>query len=213
MMTDLKTPRQILLYPCNIVGYIRLIWLFATIGTVALYQLNGLEPSFWLRFWLSIGLLIDILLLDILDGYLARKYGHVTKFGAVFELTIDLLSHTVLWVLSGLAIGPLFMAIEWTTGLLIAIFSFMPDNAWKTILSEQGPWFARVYFARSGGVNIINNYGNAGHLVFPLAYFTFQTFTPLHIVALPGLLMFEIVSLYMIYTFVKLLLEMERDNV
>ena len=207
-----KPNTKILLYPCNIVGFIRLIWLLATVGYVAISRAYGIEPPFWVRFWLGIGLLFDVLILDIVDGYLARRFNHTTKFGAVFELVLDLLGHTGVWYLSGLAIAPLFVASEWLTGAFIAIFVFVPNDSWKKLLHENGPWFVRIYFIRPKGVRVINNYSNAAHFIFPAAYFVFQEWNGLHNITILGLIMFEVVSLYMIYTFVMQLLILENPD-
>ncbi len=214
-MSDQTLPKPntaILWYPCNLVGYFRLFWLFATVGFIVFMQATGGEPSFWLRFWLAIGLIFPVLLLDILDGWLARRLNHTTKFGGVFELIIDLLSHTSVWVLSGMEIAPLFIAIEWTTGIFIAIFTFVPNDSWKVLLKEKGPLFVRLYYARPTGINILNNYANAAHFAYPIALFVFQEFTAINWLALPGLIIFELVSLYMIYTFVLQILIMEEPK-
>ena len=150
---------HILLYPCNIVGYIRVLGLFAVVGIVLYNQYFGVEMGVLFRFGLAMTLFANLLLLDILDGYLARKYGHTTKFGAVFELTIDLLTHTSVWFLSGLALAPLFISIEWTCGLFIAVFVLSPDESWKEHLKHEGPWLVRMYWGRSA-VNLLNNYSN-----------------------------------------------------
>jgi len=202
---------HILLYPCNVVGYVRLLGLVVILGVVLFFEANGREMGVLFRFGLAIALLIDSLILDIVDGYLARKLGHATKFGAVFELAIDLITHTTVWFLSGLTIAPLFIIIEWTCGLFIAVFILSPDESWKIYLREKGPWLVRVYWARPS-INLLNNYSNAAHFVYPMTWFVFGEFNLLSGMALPGLIIFELVSLYMIYVFTLSLLEMEQGT-
>jgi phosphatidylglycerophosphate synthase len=146
------------------------------------------------------------LILDVVDGYLARKLGHVSNFGALFELTIDLLSHTFVWLLSGLAIAPIFIALEWTTGLYIAAFATRPSRSWKTTLVESGPWLVRLYW-QPMRPNLVTGYSNVAHFIFPVSLFVFGRLTWLGYLALPGLIIFEVVSIYMIIAFVKLLVD------
>ena len=196
---------NILLYPCNIVGYVRLAMLAAAIIIVGVYAGLDWEMSVPLRFAIAVWLGLSLLLLDVIDGYLARKYGHETTFGSLFELTIDLLTHTFVWVLSGLAVAPLFIALEWAAGLYVAAFAMRPDDSWKNTLIEKGPWLMRIYWRRTRGINWLSVYGNIAHFIFPINLFVFGTLNWIGIVSLPGLVVFELVTIYMIYVFLKLL--------
>ncbi len=196
---------NILLYPCNIIGYVRLAMLVATIILIAIYKNFHWDMSLALRFGIAIWLALSLLVLDVVDGYLARKFDHVTTFGALFELTIDLLSHTFVWTLSGLTIAPLFIALEWTAGLYAAAFTMRPDESWKNTLIEKGPWLMRVYWQRTSSINWLSVYSNIAHFLFPISLFVFSSFTWLSLVSLPGLIIFEVVTLYMVYVFLRLL--------
>ena len=81
---------NILLYPCNVVGYIRLAMLVIAVAMVGFYNYAGWQIGWELRLGIGVWLFFCLLILDLIDGYLARKLGHVTKFGALFELTLDL---------------------------------------------------------------------------------------------------------------------------
>lgn len=51
----------------------------------------------WMKLWaLFIALYLFALASDYIDGVIARKRGHVTKFGAVFDPVVDKLLHIVL---------------------------------------------------------------------------------------------------------------------
>ena len=203
---------NILLYPCNIVGYVRLAMLITAIVLVGIYAGFEWNMSVLLRFGIAVWLGLSLLLLDVIDGYLARKYGHETTFGSLFELTIDLLTHTFVWTLSGLAIAPLFIALEWTAGLYVAAFAMRPDDSWKNTLIEKGPWLMRVYWRRTSGINWLSVYSNTAHFVFPVSLFVFSTLNWIGYVSLPGLVVFEVVTVYMIYVFLKLLVVEGRKS-
>ncbi|MEM7344729.1 MAG: CDP-alcohol phosphatidyltransferase family protein [Chloroflexota bacterium] len=198
-------PPNILLYPCNLVGYGRLILLAGMAGIVYGYHWLGLTLGSNHRWGIAGGLFVTVLLLDIADGYLARKLGHATKFGAILDFTIDLLNHTFVWVLSGLSLAPLIIAIEWTAGLLVATFIREPTHHWKATLLQAGPGLVRVYF-QPMRLNLLNVYSNLAHFAFPISLFVAGQITWLSYLMLPGLLVFELVTLYMIYTFLKILI-------
>lgn len=195
---------NILLYPCNIVDYTRLAMLLLAVGLVAIYTTAGWPMGEGLRWGIAVWLAVSLLLLDMVDGHLARKLGHTTQFGTLFELTLDLLSHTFVWTLSGLAVAPLLIALEWTVGLYIAAFAMRTDTRWKSTLAEQGPWLVRLYW-RPMRINWLNGYSNVGHFIFPISLFVFQTPMWLSYLALPGMILFEVVSAYMLLTFMTIL--------
>lgn len=195
---------NILLYPCNIVDYTRLAMLILAVIVVSTTHVTGWQMSWGLRLGLGLWLAFGVLVLDVVDGHLARKLGHTTKFGALFELMVDLLSHTFVWFLSGLAVAPFLIALEWAVGLHIAAFTMRTDASWKTTLTEQGPWLVRLYW-RPARVNWLNGYSNIGHFVFPISLFVFEAPMWLSYLALPGMVMFEAVSAYMLVTFMKIL--------
>jgi hypothetical protein len=178
--------------------------LIIAVVIVSFYPMLG----WWMRFGIAVWLFICLLILDLIDGHLARKLGHVTKFGTLFELTLDLLTHTVVWTLSGLFFAPFLIALEWTVGLHIAAFSLHPTENWKNILVQEGPWLVRVYF-KPMQVNLLNDYSNVAHFVFPMTLFVSGTVNWISYLMLPGLIIFEVVSVYMLYTFMKILLVKE----
>ncbi len=199
-----KQPR-ILLYPCNVVSFIRLAMLIVAAAVVAAAHSSGGQLSLALRWGIAIWMAVSLLILDVVDGHLARRLGHETKFGALFELTVDLLSHTFVWTLSGLAVAPLLIALEWSVGLHIAAFIARPNAHWKITLAERGPWLVRLYW-RPMRMNLLNGYSNVAHFIFPVSLFVFAGPMWLSYLALPGLVIFEAVSAYMLLTLMQILI-------
>ncbi|WP_372365137.1 CDP-alcohol phosphatidyltransferase family protein [Candidatus Uabimicrobium sp. HlEnr_7] len=200
---------KILLYPCNILGYIRLVMLLCAVVFLYLYHHNNWTLGYELRFAVAIWIFIGPAAIDAIDGYFARKYQHCTKFGALFELTIDMLVHTVVWSISGLKIAPLIIVFEWVVALYVAAFTLYKDTSWKNMLATQGPWLLRVYY-KPMKYNIFCEYCNLAHFVFPIVFFVCGSMTTLSYIALPGIIVYEIVSFGMLCLFIKLLL---NDNV
>lgn len=61
-------------------------------------------------------LLLLIIALDGLDGYVARRRGEATRFGAIFDIAVDRVVENVLWVvLAHLGLIPVWVAIVFVT--------------------------------------------------------------------------------------------------
>ncbi|XP_042232790.1 uncharacterized protein LOC121873333 isoform X2 [Homarus americanus] len=92
---------MVLLYIPNIVGYIRLFLLLLA------FMYLRVSPTLFVVFYsMSITL-------DGFDGYIARKLGQCSLFGAWFDVVLDNLSRGLLWI----NIHPilyLVSAVEWT---------------------------------------------------------------------------------------------------
>ncbi|MDH5409983.1 MAG: CDP-alcohol phosphatidyltransferase family protein [Alphaproteobacteria bacterium] len=88
----------------NFITFIRLILLF-----VLVLSIYWADPS-WQR--ANLPLLIFIMLLDALDGWVARKFNESSLFGAVFDIAADRIVETVLWVvLAHIGLVPIWAAI------------------------------------------------------------------------------------------------------
>lgn len=74
----------------NLITIGRLLLLFATIGLI--YT----RSHTWLL--ISILLLIVVFLSDALDGYVARRFGTTTEFGAVLDIAGDRVVENALWI-------------------------------------------------------------------------------------------------------------------
>lgn len=66
-------------------------------------------------------LLLLVIALDALDGWVARRRGESSAFGAVFDIAVDRVVEAVLWlVLADLGLVPIWVAILFITrGLLV----------------------------------------------------------------------------------------------
>ena len=187
-------------YPCMIVGYVRL-------GLLAL----ALLVSFWAegdwRLKIGVGCIIALSYsLDLLDGYLARKYNQVTHVGSLFDLTIDLTTHTVVWLRSGFYLAGLLVVLEWSTGLFIAAVSSRPESHWKSNFTTARPRLIQAYFQR-GQHNWLSAYGNIAHGLFPLVWYLGLTHPIFYLLVTPGALLYEIVTIYMLYAMAQVLAE------
>jgi len=61
-------------------------------------------------------LLLLIIALDGLDGYVARRRGETSRFGAIFDIAVDRVVENVLWVvLAHLGLIPVWVAIVFVT--------------------------------------------------------------------------------------------------
>lgn len=142
-MRDLGLPFDLtpLRYPCNWVGAVRLLLLAAAVG---LHLSAANAPSTRLA---VIALLAAVGLLDLLDGYLARRLGQVSRLGTGLDFLTDQSAHTALWLAAaGTAAVPL-MALEWLTGLAILRCTLRQETHWKELLLANGDALIRAYFS------------------------------------------------------------------
>ena len=88
----------------NLVTLSRLVLLFALVGMI--YW----APPAW-QLW-NLPLLVLIMLMDALDGIVARAFGESSLFGATFDIAADRVVETVLWVVLGhIGLVPIWAAI------------------------------------------------------------------------------------------------------
>ena len=88
----------------NFITFMRLILLF-----VLVLSIYWADPS-WQR--ANMPLLFFIMVLDALDGWVARKFNESSLFGAVFDIAVDRIVETVLWVvLAHIGLVPVWAAI------------------------------------------------------------------------------------------------------
>lgn len=199
---------RILLYPCNIIGYIRLAMLAMAVGFIFFYDYKGWQLTYELRWYIAIWLFVGPSALDCIDGYFARKYGHTTNFGALLELTTDMLVHTTVWLLSGLKIAPFIIALEWSAALYVAAFSLQKEESWKQTLSQTGSRLIRYYF-KPMKYNAFCEYCNLAHFALPVALFVSGEMTLFAYIMLPGLLVYEFVTIEMLQIFGRTILEQD----
>jgi len=88
----------------NLVTLGRLVLLFVLVGMI--YW----APPAW-QLW-NLPLLVVIMLMDALDGHVARAFGESSLFGATFDIAADRIVETVLWVVLGhIGLVPIWAAI------------------------------------------------------------------------------------------------------
>lgn len=97
----------------NMITSLRFMLLFLLVAMIYL------APAPWLL--LDPVLLILIIALDGLDGYVARRRGESTLFGSVYDIAVDRIVESTLWiVLADVGLVPLWVALLFITrGVLV----------------------------------------------------------------------------------------------
>lgn len=194
-MTHARSTGAVLLYPCTLVDYLRLV---LVAGALSLYMTgDNEEANLWLRGSFVV-LVVASRLLDILDGYLARKFNHTSRFGTLFDLTIDLLTTALVWFATGWYLAPALLVIEWLAGAFAILVILGPGAHWKTTFGDGSPRLIAAYF-RNNQRNLLSAYSNICHSAFPLALYVGSLAAWISYLTLPGLVMYELVTLYMLY--------------
>ena len=175
-------------YPCTWVGIARLLLLASA---SAVFIATDSERSRW-SFVLLVG---AVQLLDLLDGYLARKLGHVSRFGAVFDFLIDQTTHTLFWLVTCGALAIPLMLLEWGTGGAVLRAALRADEHWKGTLLAQGGPLLRAYFANQQR-NALSTVGVVSHFALPAALYLGWTSWALW-VWVPGVVLYAGVTLLM----------------
>lgn len=179
-----KDRAEVLAYPSTWIGVLRLVLLAG-----ALYWAH--LPAVFVGFvTLSVGL-------DLVDGWLARRLGQAGRFGEVLDYGIDLITHTVLWVLSGFPFAPVLILLEWGAGFSVLWFSFRHPDHWKTLLMQAHPFLWR-YFA-NGQRNFLAAWAVCSHFAFRIVWYLGHGETWAADIALGGTIVFEVVTAYMIW--------------
>lgn len=121
---------DVLLLAPNLVGHLRLVLVVAAVIT---------GPA------LSIFLFLLNFLLDGIDGWLARLLNQSSRFGAFYDVVIDIIARAVLWTLGPL---PSYIAV---IPILLECFTFACTHAdasslesanWKAVITA--PKFVRI---------------------------------------------------------------------
>ncbi|XP_011434266.3 uncharacterized protein LOC128186680 [Crassostrea angulata] len=120
---------DVLIFVPNVIGYVRLILFGASIPFFE-------QPVWFLTLY---GISVS---LDGFDGYFARKLNQTSKFGAWFDVVIDLVSRGGLWCML-YKYGYFIILVEWLT--FLATHSRGPD--WKTT-DEEFPYLCKLVMAK-----------------------------------------------------------------
>lgn len=198
-MMHARPTSAVLLYPCTLVDYLRLVLLA---GALVLHITSDYEE---MPIWLRLGFVLLIAassLLDILDGYLARKLNHSSRFGLVLDFTIDLLTNTLVWTVTGWYFAPVILLIEWLVGGFAMMVALGPGAHWKTTFDDQSPRLIAMYF-RNNQRNLLSAFSNICHSAFPLALYVGSMAAWVVYLTLAGLIVYGIVTLYMLYALAR----------
>ena len=190
-----KTNLAVVLFPCNILCYIRILLVCSAIVIP--------ESLYFLGIYQVAILLTTSVLLDLADGYLARRYKHQTVYGLVLDLIIDISTSTVIWFLSDIRFSLLFVTIEWSAVVAILYASFVqPYGHWKRKLVES-KWPVVNYYFSNNQRNYLGAYGCIGHFVFPMTYIVWGAKPWLLALSFPGLILFELTSVILVVALVN----------
>jgi CDP-diacylglycerol--glycerol-3-phosphate 3-phosphatidyltransferase len=90
-----------------------------------------------------------IIALDGLDGYVARRRGEVSAFGAIFDIAVDRVVENVMWVvLANLDLVPLWAAIVFITrGSLVDSIRYSAIKQGQTAFGMMGTSWGRFLVA------------------------------------------------------------------
>jgi CDP-diacylglycerol--glycerol-3-phosphate 3-phosphatidyltransferase len=123
---------------------------------VLIYSVYRASPDWQL---LNAPLLLLIISLDGVDGYVARRRGETSAFGAIFDIAVDRVVENVLWVvLADLDLVPIWVAIVFITrGCIVDSIRYaavargetafgMLQSGWGRIL-VAGRWMRGFYGA------------------------------------------------------------------
>jgi CDP-diacylglycerol--glycerol-3-phosphate 3-phosphatidyltransferase len=135
----------------NLITLSRLLLMFVVIAIA--YQ-----PSSWLKL-LDIPLLIFVFVTDGLDGYVARKRGEASQFGAMFDIAVDRIVELSMWVvLAHLGLAPVWVPLVFvirgsivdavrarqTTATLASPFDLMRSPIARFLVAGR---FMRAFYA------------------------------------------------------------------
>jgi len=181
-----------LVYPCNVLGYVRLCLL----GAATTVWLTGQADSTIVKLGF-VTLTVASSLLDTLDGPLARRFAHQTEFGMWLDQVTDLLTSTVVWLASGFFLAVPILILEWVTGLIALRRATRCVGHAKRDMSRSRGWFPRRYFANCQR-NAFSAVANVSHFVFPVALFLGPDFRWIALLAAPGLVAFELATVFIL---------------
>ncbi len=178
-------------YPCSWVVAILLMLLAAAIG---LHFSDATDPFYRIAFVALVG---TVGLLDLLDGYLARRWGHVSRFGTALDFLTDQAAHTAIWLVSAAPAAIPLMILEWLTGVAILRCTLREDAHWKEVLLARGGALIRAYFSRHQR-NVLSALSALSHFALPASFYLGLPHWSIWI-WLPGVLLYAWMTLCMLW--------------
>eukprot|EP00808_Paulinella_micropora_P013901 g52618.t1 len=151
----------ILLYPCNLVGYLRLYLIAVAfqLRVVDRMLVASSPAEQGLLSW-RVGVLCLAWALDAVDGPLARRLGHTTRYGGVLDGLCDICLHS-LNALTGLGFNSSLARLQVSLEAGVAFYLFGVKQ------SFQNDNVLRHYFANNQR-NPFSAYSNLGRFALPL---------------------------------------------
>ncbi|PAA78220.1 hypothetical protein BOX15_Mlig004693g1 [Macrostomum lignano] len=187
MMKGSNDRKNIYLYVPNLIDYARLLFLLA-----GLLLLPLSEAAFPLCYVASS-------LLDLVDGWAARRLKQTSSLGAWLDVICDNLGRACLWHLSGSRLGPLFVSVEWlafAANQRRSVATASAAAAWKSNVQRQMPgWLSRLF--DNGFYNPMGALAMAGLFGLPMAHFLLaRAMLPGFILGCPALQWAALTALY-----------------
>ena len=129
---------QVLLYYPNIIGHLRILLLY----TMVIYNSHGHHGY-------AVSCLLASLLLDTVDGAVARRFNQVTNFGRYYDMAIDTLTPQVVFACCS-AHKPLAFLFAAVTLVWVVLASAGTEgHSWKTAV--QPVLFPAAWFTAPDG--------------------------------------------------------------
>ncbi|MBT5829747.1 MAG: CDP-alcohol phosphatidyltransferase family protein [Candidatus Latescibacteria bacterium] len=178
---------RVLIYPSTVIDYVRVMLL----GAGVFCHFKGDAIGFVVLVTLSS-------VLDMSDGALARRLGHDSRFGEVFDFAIDIVTHTILWTLSGFPFAPVMIALEWGAGVSVLYLSVRQGDHWKNVLVQVPVKLMQYYFANRQR-NVLATFAGVSHFGFRVGWYLGYGETWPTDIFVPGIILFEVVTAYMIW--------------
>eukprot|EP00271_Cylindrocystis_brebissonii_P010268 TRINITY_DN26408_c0_g1_i1.p1 TRINITY_DN26408_c0_g1~~TRINITY_DN26408_c0_g1_i1.p1 ORF type:complete len:377 (+),score=16.98 TRINITY_DN26408_c0_g1_i1:42-1172(+) len=127
------TRSSVLLYAPNIVDYLRIL-----LYIVAFFVVSERRPLVFASLYCA------AFALDGVDGYLARRLGQTSAFGAFLDVAIDITARSLMWSLAmpGGSLAALLPCVEW---VVFVCTHAQGGAAWKEgCFTRAPPWVATV---------------------------------------------------------------------
>lgn len=141
---------QVLLYVPNVIGYCRLLMFL-----VGLWFEPVLPELF-------VALYVSQILLDGVDGYLARKLNQCSLFGAWLDVAVDNVCRSMMWSLALPRLGSAVSSVEWAAFVCL----HTRGDSWKSDFAVAPVWVTAVM--RNGFYNPVGVLTILGIHVLPM---------------------------------------------
>jgi len=94
-------------------------------------------------------------ILDLFDGYFARKLDQCSSFGIVLDIAADNILRTVVWLAAAIQepasyslAAAVLISLEWTTMVCTQLHAVLSESHWKQSRGND-PWFVKKVFSNN----------------------------------------------------------------